>query len=334
IPFRKNLNSGLLLIILIGSLAAAILVRVFLTDTRSLVEMRKRTPVLGTFATYIVIDDTQTAGLILASMDSLARHLDNELGVYGSGELSDLNSRGYALIPELSSDIRYLLESSFFISSITDSLFDPAMGLLVELWGFPSDPHLPDSADIESALARSGLSNVRISGDTLILSSGTLLDFGAIAKGYAADRIYTLARGMGARAALVEIGGEIRCGGDSNTARLWRLAVRNPRGDNIVEMIEIENGAVATSGDYENYFFDDGTRFCHILDPRTGYPETGIASVTVVCANAAFGDALATAISAGGIDTAADIPDSLFTLIIVVMEDENGEIIEWRRNSI
>ncbi|MEN8209939.1 MAG: hypothetical protein ABFR50_11890, partial [Candidatus Fermentibacteria bacterium] len=63
IPFRKNLNSGLLLIILIGSLAAAILVRVFLTDAASLVEMRKRTPVLGTFATYIVIDDTQTAGL-------------------------------------------------------------------------------------------------------------------------------------------------------------------------------------------------------------------------------------------------------------------------------
>ncbi len=333
-PFRKKLNSGLLLVILIGSLAAALLVRVFRCDTIELLEMKNRTPVLGTFATYIVIAESETAGVILASMDSLAGYLDNELGVLGSGELSDLNMRGYALLPELSSDLIYLLENSMFIASITDSLFDPAMGVLVNTWGFPSDPHLPDSADINRALASSGLRNVRISGDTLLLSSGTLLDFGAIAKGYTADRIYTLAREMGAGAALVEIGGEIRCGGDPETARLWRLAVRNPRGDNIMEMIEIENGAVATSGDYENYFFSNGTRYCHILDPRTGYPEFGTASVTVICGNAAIGDALATAISVGGIDIAADVPDSLFSLIIVVLEDENGEVTEWRRGSL
>jgi thiamine biosynthesis lipoprotein len=99
-------------------------------------------------------------------------------------------------------------------------------------------------------------------------------------------------------------------------------------------MIEIENGAVATSGDYETYFFAGGTRFCHILDPRTGYPELGIASVTVVCANAALADALATAVSVGGKDTAENIPDSLFSLIIVLMEDENGEVTAWRRGSI
>ena len=332
--FRRKLNSGFLLILLIGSLAAALLVRVFLLGTTELLEMKNRTPVLGTFATYIVIAETETAGLILSSMDSLARHLDNELGVFGSGELSDLNMRGYALLSELSSDIIYLLENSFFIASITDSLFDPAMGVLVDLWGFPSDPHLPDSTDIDAALARSGLSNVRISGDTLLLRSGALLDFGAIAKGYTADRIYTLAREMGASAVLVEIGGEIRCGGDPETARLWRLAVRNPRGEDIMEMIEVENGAVATSGDYENYFFSNGNRFCHILDPRTGYPEAGLTFITDVLANAAFGDALATAVSVGGIDIAADIPDSLFSLIIVVIEDENGEVTEWRRGSL
>ncbi len=333
-PVRKKINSGYLLIILLGSLATAVLIRVFVAGSDKFLEMKNRTPVLGTFATYIVIAEKDTAGLILSSMDSLARYLDNELGVYGNGELSDLNMRGYALIPELSSDLKYLLEKSLFISSITDSLFDPAMGVLVNTWGFPSDPHLPDSADIDIALSASGLSNVRISGDTLLLSSGTLLDFGAIAKGYTADRIYNHAREMGARAALVEIGGEIRCGGDPETDRLWKLAVRNPRGDNIMEMIEIDNGAVATSGDYESYFFDNGIRFCHILDPRTGYPESGVASVTVICGNAALGDALATAVSVGGKDTAENIPDSLFSLIIVVMEDENGEITEWRRGSI
>ncbi|MCK4806463.1 MAG: FAD:protein FMN transferase [Candidatus Aegiribacteria sp.] len=331
---RKKINSGYLLTILLGSLASAVLIRVFVAGSDKFLEMKNRTPVLGTFATYIVIAEKDTAGLILSSMDSLARYLDNELGVFGNGELSDLNMRGYALIPELSSDLFNLLEKSLFISSITDSLFDPAMGVLVNTWGFPGDPHLPDSADIDSALDLSGLENVRICGDTLLLSSGTLLDFGAIAKGYTADRIYSHSRSLGARAALVEIGGEIRCGGDPDTGRLWRLAVRNPRGDNIMEMIEIESGAVATSGDYESYFFDDGIRFCHILDPRTGYPESGVASVTVINGNAAFCDALATAISVGGIDTAENIPDSLFSLIIVITEDENGEITQWRRGSV
>jgi len=333
-PVRKKLDSTLLLTILLGSLVAAVLIRVFIVHDDELLEMKNRTPVLGTFATYIVIADTEAANRILSSMDSLARHLDNELGVFGDGELSRLNMTGYAIIPELSSDMKYLLEEALFISSVTDSLFDPSMGVLVNTWGFPDDPRLPSQTEIDSALVLSGLENVRISGDTLHLESGTLLDFGAIAKGYTADRIYSHALNSGARAALVEIGGEIRCGGDTETGRIWKLAIRNPRGEGILDLLEMESGAVATSGDYESYFLSDGVRFCHILDPRTGYPETGVASVTVVSDDAASADALATAISVGGIDTAESIPDSLFSLIIVIMQDESGEVTEWRRGSI
>jgi len=216
--------------------------------------MQDRTAVLGTFATYIIIADADSARSILTSMDSLARHLDNELGIFGDGELSALNRRGYALIPELSSDLSYLLYRSFFISSITDSLFDPVMGVLMRTWGFPDDPHLPDSSEIISALACSCLKNLRISGDTLFLERNAHIDLGAVAKGYTADRIFSFARDIGARAVLVEIGGEIRCGGDTETARIWKLAVRDPRGEGILETFELQHGAVATSGDYESYF--------------------------------------------------------------------------------
>jgi FAD:protein FMN transferase len=331
---RKRLNSGHLLILLSASLILVLLFRFSGRTDVTFVEMQRRCPVLGTFATYIVIAEEESAGRILSSMDSLARHLDNELGVQGSGELSNLNMRGYALIPELSSDMRILLEESFFISSVTDSLFDPAMGVLVNTWGFPLDPHLPGSSEIDSALAMSGLKNIRICGDTLFLENGALLDFGAVAKGYTADRIYHHAREHGAAAALVEIGGEIRCGTDSSTGRLWRIAIRDPRGDEIYEVLELENGAVATSGDYESYFFDNGVRLCHILDPRTGFPETGVASATVVCSDAASGDALATALSVGGTDIAEALPDSLFRLIIVMSENEAGDIVDWRRGEL
>ena len=332
-PAGKKLNSPLLLVLLLGSLLAAILVRVFATsESNDLREAQRRTPVLGTFATYIIITDSANANPILSSMDSLARYLDDELGTFGTGELSDLNRSGYTLVHELSPDLLYLLKKSLFISSITDSLFDPAMGALVNAWGFPLDPQIPDSSELSDALDISGLKNLHISGDTLVLRRGTRLDFGAIAKGYIADRVYSHSRRAGARAALVEIGGEIRCGGD--IGRIWRVAVRNPREEGILEMIEIENGAVATSGDYETYFFAGGVRLCHIIDPRTGYPERGTASATVVSEDAATGDALATAICVGGIQTAESIPDSLFDLIIVISEDETGEITEWRKGSI
>lgn len=331
----RKLTSYALTIILLFTLLIAVLIRVFAAQKQpELVEQRRRSPVLGTFATYAVIAQEESAAFILSEMDSLARHLDFELGVFSEGSVSSLNSRGFACISEMSIDLRNLLEASLLIASLTDSLFDPSIGALVNVWGFPHDPHLPDSLSIQNALSISGLENLNISTDTIRLNPGTLLDFGAIAKGYTADRVFDLALELGARAVLVEIGGEIRCGGDPETGRIWRLAVRNPRLDEIQEMIMLENGAVATSGDYESFIYEDGDRFCHIIDPRTGYPETGVASVTVVADRAVIADALATAIAVGGTGIASSVPDSLFRLIIVVMEDEAGNLTEWRRGEV
>lgn len=296
-------------------------------------EFTRRTPVLGTFATYTVIADTGRAAALLSSMDSLARHLDCELGVFGTGELSRINTRGSALIPAMSGDMRRLLVLSLEISALTDSLFDPAMGNLTGAWGFPASPAMPGSLAVESALALSGLHRVRISGDSLLLDEGTLLDFGAVAKGFVVDRVYEHARELGASAVLVEIGGEIRCGGDAAAGRTWRLAVRDPRGEGMLEVMEMDSGAMATSGDYESFFLHRGRRYCHILDPRTGYPESGTASVTVVSRRASVADALATAVAVGGVALAENLPDSLFSLIIVISEDEDGTVTEWRRSS-
>lgn len=334
-PGGRKLSSYVLMLVLLFTILIAVLVRTVFTEKQpELVEIRRRTPVLGTFATYAVITREGSAAHILNSMDSLARHLDFELGVFSQGEVSLFNKHGYACTSELSIDLQHLLEVSFLIASVTDSLFDPSIGALVNVWGFPDDPHIPDSLSIENALSVSGLENLAISSDTIRLNPGTLLDFGAIAKGYTADRVFDLAMKRGACAVLVEIGGEIRCGGDPETGRIWKLAVRNPRLDEIQEMIMLENGAVATSGDYESCIFENGSRFCHILDPRTGYPQTGVASVTVVSDRSVVADALATAIAVGGTAIASSVPDSLFSLIIVIMEDEAGNLTEWRRGEV
>lgn len=330
-PLKGKLNAASVTVLLLSTLMAAMAVR-HLTGSPRLAEVKRTTPVLGTFATYIVIAEEDRTSTILNSMDSLAGYLDNELGTFGGGELFRINDEGSASLEDMSPDIRFLLKRSLLIAQITDSLFDPAMGVLVSTWGFPHHPRVPDSGSVDSALALSGLSNVHYTEDSLVLSDGTLLDMGAIAKGYVADRVFEIAMDKGAGAALVEIGGEIRCGG-SEAERTWRLAVRDPREDSILEVLELENGAVATSGDYESRFFQQGRRYCHILDPRDGYPETGVASVTVVSDNATDCDALATAIAVGGTETAEAIPDSLFSIILVLTEDSTGEITEWRREA-
>jgi FAD:protein FMN transferase len=331
--FRKFTVPRAVALFLLLSLLAAICIRLLSGDV-PMEEVRRRTPVLGTFATYIVVAEEGCGQTALNSMDSLARHLDTELGVFGSGEVSSINARGLAILSQTSSDFRRLLEISLFAASVTDSLFDPVMGRLVRTWGFPESPALPDSHDLYDALAHTGLKGLHISGDTLRLEPGFLLDFGAVAKGYACDRIYELAIARGAGAALVEIGGEIRCGGSGELNRIWRLAIRDPRGDGTMELLEMERGALATSGDYESYFMHQGRRFCHILDPRTGYPQEVTASVTVSSEDAAMGDALATAISVGGIPLASTIPDSLFDLIIIVYETEEGGTVQWRRTGL
>ncbi len=329
----KAAGPGRIAFILLITVLAAVAVRMVLHSGNQ-VEVNRRTPVLGTFATYIVIADSRDAEAILGSMDSLARYLDSELGFFGTGELNRINSHGGACCSDMSLDMRRLLDISFSVAAETDSLFDPSIGALVRTWGFPDAPHLPDSQSVDSALADSRLEHLTFSGDSLILGHGMKLDFGAVAKGYTCDRIFHLAMERGATAALVEIGGEIRCGGTPESDRVWRLAVRDPRGQGIMEMLRMKSGAVATSGDYESYFMSGGVRYCHILDPRTGYPERGIASVTVASDSAAICDALATAISVGGIPLAASLPDSLFDLIIVVSENGNGEMDVWRRGEI
>jgi len=332
---RGAISAGRLLFVLLLSLSAAILMRILLSpESSSFIEVSRRNAALGTFSTFIIIASEDSTEMILDSMDSLAACLDRELGVFDpEGELSRLNSSGGASLDSISVHLAEVLRISLLAAEVTDSLFDPAMGPLVDLWGFASSPSLPESASICSVLALSGIENISLGSNSIALAGGARLDLGAVAKGYTADAIYDLALSRGALAALVEIGGEIRCGGMPGTDRLWIIGVRDPRSGGTSDILEMTNGAVATSGDYESCFIDqDGTRYCHILDPRTGYPESGVASVTVRAPTAGIADALATAIAVGGVSLAEELPDSLFFSITVITVDSAGALQEWRRD--
>ena len=192
------------------------------------------------------------------------------------------------------------------LSLLSGGLFNPAIGKLIALWGFASDdpPHGPPPTDeaIHAILDRHpSMEDIYLDGINIQSQNPALkLDFGAFAKGYAVDRAIEVLRELGINNAVVNAGGDLRAIGRHGN-RPWRVGIRDPQGPGILASVEVEGDeSVFTSGDYERFFDWQGTRYDHIIDPRSGYPAQGLSSVTVFAQQADLADAAATALFVAG----------------------------------
>jgi thiamine biosynthesis lipoprotein len=160
--------------------------------------------------------------------------------------------------------------------------FDITSGVLRRVWDWRSG-RLPSEGSLRGVLAQIGWQKVEWQRPWLRLPvAGMELDFGGYVKEYAADRVAGLCRDLGMRHGLVDLGGDIAIVGPNPDGSPWRIGIRNPRApDSAIARIDLAHGAIASSGDYERFMFVDGVRYCHILDPRTGWPVSGLASVSV-----------------------------------------------------
>jgi thiamine biosynthesis lipoprotein len=169
--------------------------------------------------------------------------------------------------------------------ALSDGLFDITSGVLRRAWDFKRSPPRIPSADALAALrALIGWKRVDWSDERVWLpDAGMELDFGGIGKEYAADRAATICGDHGVRHALVNLGGDVRALGSHPDGVPWRVGVQHPRTTAAtIGTVEVADGAVATSGDYERYFELGGRRYCHVLDARTGVPVSAWQSVTVL----------------------------------------------------
>jgi FAD:protein FMN transferase len=178
-----------------------------------------------------------------------------------------------------------LLDHAFAAFRNSGGLFDISCGLLQSAWDF-STPCLPAPDRLATLLPRIGLDKVAWSGHRLTFGRpGMGLDFGGLGKEYAADRAAEICLALGATHGFVDLGGDIRVLGPRPDGSPWRFGIRHPRlAEQSIATIEMTDGAVATSGDYERFIVVEGQRYCHILDPRTGWPVQGLASATVLAA--------------------------------------------------
>jgi thiamine biosynthesis lipoprotein len=170
---------------------------------------------------------------------------------------------------------------------------------LVQLWGFYTMERnsIPSMEEIQAVLPRVGADRLELDGSagTAALATGSRLDLGSIAKGYAIDQAIAELRARGVPAALIDLGGNIGVLGQPPSGRPWSVGIKHPREDSLIGLLRFKEGAIATSGDYDRYFEVEGQRVSHLLDPRTGFPAEDLYSVTVIAPNATAADALSTA---------------------------------------
>jgi thiamine biosynthesis lipoprotein len=253
-----------------------------------------------TVADHAVVRAREAVGQVFREFDRMHR----ELHAWKAGELVALNqaiASGKENI-RTTKEITALIRETQRLAARSEGLFNPAIGRLVGLWSFhrdkPGGP-LPDPEEIARIVrADPRMSDLSIQGDAVTSRNWAVqLDFGGYAKGYALDRAADLLRGSGIKDALVNIGGNIMALGD-HAGRPWHVGLDSPRGEGFLATLELKDGeAIGTSGDYRRYYEIDGKRYAHIIDPRNGYPVSGVQSVTVLVPARAGAGALSDAAS-------------------------------------
>jgi len=247
--------------------------------------------------------------ILAKEISSILDEINNLMSTWQKdSEISQINNKPIGNWIPVSSDTLYVLELALEISKQSKGAFDVTVGSLVDLWGFGAagvKRKIPDDAKIQQALLNSGYQNLIIDHKQKTLKKNTQfnLNLSAIAKGYAVDKIAKHLVKYKFYGYLVEIGGEIRAVGKKIDGSFWKIAIESPltTSRQVHQVINITDRAIATSGDYRNYFEQNGQRYSHTINPITGKPITHkLASVTVVSDTAARADAIATALMVMG----------------------------------
>lgn len=218
-------------------------------------------------------------------------------------ELSRLNREGTS---HPSADFADFLRECRRYSDLSEGAFDVTVAPLVKLWGFfDREYRVPSRSELEATLRKVGRERVVFENGSVRLEAGTELDPGAIGKGYAVDRAVDVLKKAGVQSAFVDFGSSVFALGTPPGREGWHVAIRDPfEKDRVLGTLDLRDASVSTSGGYEKFFEIDGKKYGHILDPRTGMPAEGVASVSVLASTATASDALATAIFVGGLEIA------------------------------
>jgi thiamine biosynthesis lipoprotein len=315
------------------SLLAAILGLAFLSACQ---RDEERDAELYVFGTLVEVKtwgaEEQQANRAITDLQQMFQSMHRDWHAWEPGRLTDIN-RAFAAGQAAQADagIVEMIRRSQVLEPLTGGRFNPAIGGLIELWGFhtsdfPVIGPPPGQAEIDRILShKPSTLDIHIDGLTVRSDNPYVqLDFGGLAKGYAVDLAISHLRERGIDSAIVNAGGDLRAMGRHGD-RPWRVAIRKP-GGGVIGAVEVRGDeALFTSGNYERFRQDQLKRYPHILDPHTGWPVEGVASATVITAEGIVADAAATALVVAGLAAWPGVARAM-GLDQVLMVDESGKV--------
>ena len=259
-------------------------------------------PALGTVCTITLFDEGRedVYNQIFDRLNEIEQHLSVNIS---TSDIAQINQKAGIEPVKVHADTLSILSTALHFAYKTEGALNPAIGSLVSLWGIGGDnPRLPTEKEIEEQKALTDYKQIVIDTEksTVYLPvKGMKLDTGGITKGYAADEVVRLMNENKIAGGLVDLGGNVYAVGTKADGSKWRVGVKNPfdsTGTPLIR-IDVENATIVTSGVYERFFIQDGIRFHHLLDSKTGYPvNNGLQSVTIITSSSMVADALSTAV--------------------------------------
>ncbi|AGB81240.1 membrane-associated lipoprotein involved in thiamine biosynthesis [Serratia sp. FGI94] len=283
---------------------------------------------------YLPGDDTPSASTIQAEIDKRLELVNDQMSTYRpDSELSRFNrSRAVDTPFPVSAATAQVVSEALRINRVTDGALDVTVGPLVNLWGFGPEgrrSQVPDAAELAQRRAWTGIDKLAVQGNALVKHIPELyVDLSSIAKGYGVDVVVNYLQSQQVRNYMVDIGGEVRTRGLNGKEQPWRIAIERPvsGGEQRAQLvIQPGNMAIATSGDYRNYFEQDGVRYSHTIDPRSGRPvEHRLASITVISPTCMTADGLSTGLDVMGPERGMALANLLGIPVYMIVKTDDG----------
>lgn len=291
------------------------------------------------FEITVVAEDSITANNHIDTAVLEITRIENLISSWDKNSQTSEINRNAGIQPiKIDADLFNLIERALGISKLTDGAFDISYASMDRIWKFDgSMKAMPSNEEIQNAVAKVGFENILLNKDSstvFLKTKGMKIGFGAIGKGYAADKAKALLIEKGVTSGIINASGDMNTWGKQPDGSEWKVAITNPLNKNkAFALLPISNGAVVTSGNYEKYVTFEGKRYSHIIDPRTGLPSSGIISVTVFAPKAELADALATSVFVMGKEVGLDRINQLPKIECIII-DEEGNISKSKNTKI
>jgi thiamine biosynthesis lipoprotein len=293
-----------------------------------IIHKRKLSMLGSPFEITVVAKDTTEANSYIDMAVGEVKRIENQISDWiPTTPISEVSRNAGIKAVKVPLEIFELVERAIKISEITSGAFDISYASMDKIWKFDgSMKEMPTPEAIKKSVAKIGYRNIILDKKehTIFLKmEGMKLGLGGIGQGYIADKIHALLLSKGCKSGLVNVSGDIFAWGKQPDGKPWTVGIVNPMNKNkIFATFPLENSTVETSGSYEKFVIFDGIRYSHIIDPRTGYPATGVVSVSVFAKQTEIADALATGIFVLGVDVGLDLVNQIKGIECIIVDDK------------